>query len=377
MFNKPASTDSFPIEQTWHRERKIVNLLSINNPEILLQIHKQDADANQIYNIGVDDFQVLPCLSTVPEMLNTLDGIFVRVYTPTQNELSMLGLAHIMRTTDYWSRLHVTVGLELERKAANCEYEISLEHSMYVKPVLDMLGCNLIMSVNGVRGSYAECQIAMPVDEINTARNTLEQAMHFVAKPTSIFAAEDQCALTTNAQFMVYLRSHVALYECPSEMFMDKFGNCQSCHDFEQHANVCDPGFRLRGCPVFTEVTGDSCTECVILDDDIQTGRTEFAPVDAQNPVPCRVQCKSEYFGIYLGGDILSCVECSEAIPCAIGHTWQNCSRNEDAHCAPCTNLDSLGLYAFNEEFVAADSCDTRCKDGFYRDFHDQLNMSV
>ena len=367
LFNRfDVATHKFPVERFWHRERKVVSLQGIDAPEILLQIHNQDSDTDKIFNIGVDDFEVLPCLSTLPEPiepLSGLSGIGVGVYIPNQNELAVLGLAHLVRSTDYWSRIHVTVGLELKQEAINCEYEISITDSLNSTQALHMLGCNLTMSTTGVRESYAECQVQIQIP------NSGQQSIHFVARPTSNFMDEQRCALSESALFVVYLRSHVALYECPSEMFTDKFGNCQSCHDYEQHFDVCATGYRLQGCPVFTEASADNCIQCVTTSIDILEGRAEFAPFDEQNQAPCRVQCKSDYFATYLDGDIVSCVHCSEQPePCAVGHVWQNCTSSDDAHCAACTNLDGLGLYALNEEFIAPDSCDTQCKVGFYRD---------
>ena len=367
----------FPVERFWHRERKVVSLQGVQAPEILLQVYNQDSDSEKIFNIGVDDFEVLPCLSTLPELFPSIAGIGVRVYIPNQDDLTPLGLANLVRSTDYSSKIHVTVGLELEQAAANCEYEISVADSQHQTAAWNMLGCNLTMSTVGVRKSYAECQIAMPIMQ-HSDSNSLQHATNFVAVPTADLISEPHCALSESAVFVVYLRSHVALYECPGEMFMDKFGNCQSCYDFELH-NVCATGYHLQGCPVFADPTvGNQCVECVLANADILEGRAEFAAFNAQNLTPCRVQCKSEYYTRYLDGDIMSCVQCSAQLaPCAVGYTWQNCSSSDDAHCAACTNLEGLGLYALNEEFVAADSCETQCKVGFYRDFHEQLNIYV
>jgi len=341
-----------PISSSWRRERIVATLNPVENMRVELTI-KRDARLMHATSVGVDDVQIAAVLSSFPSLLS--DGVLCAVINmPTVANLQTVGLASLIVNTT-WTRVHVTVSLQRFANTEACEYQVRLYNdvsadcpSFTAQPSgIERIGCRLLSDATNVRGSYAECQVEVPLDTANVG--VAVQAVN----------QEVGCLLGANDSLVAWLRPYTALYSCPTGQFRDAAGACINCHDTEALVAGCPLGQRLSGCPALLQAPS-RCEKCVAGSEAVATGVADWV---TSNASICAWRCKANFFRL---GD--ACIPCStQQQECAAGQRWQACDAQQDARCVACPDLRlTMGTYASNAEYY--DACQTRCREGCYND---------
>lgn len=396
---RPEHDHEQPIESpnTWRRERHILKVKSHENMQLQLLFSRDLVADNTVkVSVGFDDLQLLPVLSSFPAFRGKVgehgQGLCVFVHVPNSLELTALGLHNVTSghhdfAQDDWERIHVTVSISTGKQQAGCTYKANMffatgdtKCSPYNASAastnrMHRLGCTLILATGSVFGAYAECQLALPIaigeatlqETVKTNNKTKENIFLGVALESSRNISSVCTEYNPVPQFVVSLRPHTQLYNCPPGQFHDIDDNCVTCHLIE-HASICNAGYRLPGCPALQMYSSSSCVPCMEGRFEVSTGAAFYTTHDSYSSVyePCGWKCSDGYYE-FKNNFFRTCRQCSEKMKCLPGFRWQNCSYEHDSGCVPCEDLRvKHGPYAANTRYIDSvddkDSCKTECK---------------
>jgi hypothetical protein len=118
----------------WERQHHLLTLTPRKNMMVELLFNHNNNIGNVA--VGVDDVQLFPVLSESTKvahksLLFPNGCICTSIHVPTQQQLAILGLAHLVRGNesfeqDNWERLHVTVAIKASDDAVHCQFTGSL-----------------------------------------------------------------------------------------------------------------------------------------------------------------------------------------------------------------------------------------------------------
>lgn len=411
--NKPTSTQiknllqrntfykkPFPIPRLkWERQHHSLTLTPRKNMMLELLFNHNNNIGNVA--VGVDDVQLFPLLSESTKVANKSllfpnGGVCASIHVPTQQQLGILGLAHLFKGNetleqDNWERLHVTVAIKASDDAVHCQFTASLfyvsentheaevctEDSSEQGHKLQLLGCLLTPSSQHVRGSYAQCSVELPsflvgAKNLAVAVRSLETSHQTAQTVDSSLYKQHLCALEHESEVFVSLRPHTQHYSCPKAEFTGIAGTCSNCHaNTSEETSVCPLGKRLRGCPALQPLSLANCVECLEGRDLVNSGIAVYTK-RANNP--CYWTCNVGFFEFQENG-LRVCRRCSQNVEeCSSGLLWKECSHTYDAGCHPCPDIQlSSGPYAINEQYLLvtnkSNTCQTECKPGSYRSY--------
>lgn len=363
----------------WRRERHVLALMPRQHMRLELNFERDVAANSDLQvSVGVDDIQVAPVLSSFPGFTGAGSKRCARVHVPSAQQLADIGLQHLFLGNhsirhDDWERVPATVSLDVRSQSVlGCSYAAQLfmmrddcvrdESAASERPGrLEHLGCKLELLPGGM-GVYDECQIELPAYLVSDRDE--DTGIGIALAPLT---DDLSCTLPPQSSFFVSLRPHTKLYSCSKGEFLHAEGACRNCHEYGGH-DLCNPGFRLRGCPALERADRQNCVPCDEGRDLVEQRTAAYVPV-ANSTAPCQWKCNEGYFVLeHLGAR--RCIRCQEEHACVLGMQWQGCSFNQDAGCVPCEDLWlTKGPYADNEEyFNHSNTCQTQCKADHYRD---------
>ena len=373
---KATGAQPVPLVDTWRRERHVLQVMPRERMRLELLFERDMTDAKA--SVGVDDVQLTPLLSSFPAVRGLGGRQCARVRVPELHELADIGLQSVFLgnhtiSQDDWERVQGTVSLDVRSKEfIGCRYSvrISLVHQDCAEDLpgqgelMDGLGCELELASGGTE-AYDECQIELPA----YLSRSYSDGLGLVLTPA---LPDSSCNLPVDSLLVMSLRPNTQLYSCPLGEYLHASGECVSCHRRGMH-ELCDPGFRMRGCPALENASAGNCVRCIEGRDLVEDGEAEYL-TNADSDMPCQWKCKEGYFMSEILGS-RKCVSCSQKRNCDLGKQWQDCSPSNDGNCVPCPDLWlTKGPYADNEEYYNhSDTCQTRCKSNFFLSRLDSL----